>query len=83
MEKIKSCPFCGGEVLLVVSDDEGNLRDKGYEVEPWSGLTYQLSHDSKNNPECPIATHYEDGGIIGVWLYDNKEEAINSWNVRK
>lgn len=83
MEEIKPCPFCGGEVVVAISDGEGNLRDEEYEKDPWSGLAYQLSHNVSDNPECPVASHYEDGGIIGVWIYDTKESAITAWNTRK
>lgn len=82
MEKLKPCPFCGGKVKLFISDDEGNLRNKEYEVDAWSGLSYQLSHHIGTNPDCPIASHDEDGGIIGIWLYESKEEAIKAWNKR-
>lgn len=68
MTEIKLCPFCGGRVGIMVSDDEGNLRDEEYEKNPWSGLSYQLSHNAYDNPNCPIASHKEDGGIVGVWL---------------
>ena len=37
-EELKPCPFCGGKAQLVISDDEGNLRDEEYEKNPRSGL---------------------------------------------
>lgn len=78
MNKLNPCPFCGGEVKIGISDDEGNLRDIEYEQEPWSGLSYNLIHEYRNNPECPIA-HFEDEQL-GTLLYDTKEEALKTWN---
>ena len=28
MAELKPCPFCGGEVSLVLCDDEGNLHGR-------------------------------------------------------
>lgn len=83
MEELKSCPFCGGEVLIVVCDDEGNIHNWDYEDDPWSGLSYCLWHSEIEDPtgNCPIAK-YEEEGKIGIWLYDTREEAIEAWNRR-
>ncbi len=33
--KLKPCSFCGGEVVIQIRDDEGNLHnEKGYEENP-------------------------------------------------
>lgn len=79
--KLKPCPFCGGEVTLQVTDDEGNHRDEDYMNDPWSGLSFALYHDYDDNEECPIATHY--GEILGTVLYDSEEEVIKAWNNRQ
>ena len=81
--KLKSCPFCGSKIRIVVCDDEGNTHDDNYVNDPWSGLGYQLYHDitDDSNNQCPIARH-EGEGIMGVWIYDSKEEAIEAWNRR-
>lgn len=80
---LKPCPFCGGRVNVVVSDDEGNDRCDNYERDPWSGLSYKLNHTYEENEDCPVATHSrEEGGSLGVYLYDNREEAVRAWNTR-
>lgn len=77
---IKPCPFCGGKVEIQIRDAEGNLRDEEYEKDPWSGLIYSIGHYTGDNPNCPIATYKED--IVGVYLYESKNEAIEAWNRR-
>lgn len=44
---------------------------------------YQLYHDIDDAPdeECPIARHRGEG-IMGVWIYDSREEAAEAWNRR-
>ena len=81
LDKLKPCPFCGEKVSLGISDDEGNKRDEEYEREPWSGLSFTLIHEYKNDIECPIATH--EDMIVGSLLYNDKEEAIRVWNSRR
>lgn len=80
MEKLKSCPFCGENINLGISDDEGNMRDEEYESEPWSGLTFTLIHEYQDGVGCPIATHH--GEILGCRLYESREEATQAWNKR-
>ena len=76
-EKLKPCPFCGGEVSVVVLDEEGNVRDEEYERDPYSGLSYAVSHDDPNGA-CPIAT-YDDPL---PWLYDSRDSVAHVWNRR-
>ena len=86
--KLKPCPFCGGKVHIVVTDDEGNRRGelgsksaKEYLKDTWSGLAFCLMHveaDCKTG-FCPLAN---DDQIIGDQLYDTKEGAIEAWNTR-
>lgn len=80
--KLKPCPFCGGKATIIVSDSEGNDRNAVYENDPWSGLSFKIKHDHENNKGCPIANYEEDGGSMGVYLYDDREEAITAWNTR-
>ncbi|MEK5479918.1 hypothetical protein NYE70_23770 [Paenibacillus sp. FSL R5-0407] len=82
-KKLKPCPFCGGEVKIIVSDAEGNMRDEEYEKDPWSGLSYKLQHDHEENDGCPIATYEDDGIGLGVYLYDSRDEASTAWNKRQ
>ena len=76
MSELK-CPFCGGEISIVVCDDEGNIHDEdGYEENPWSGLGYMPYHDETQDlGECPIARH-ESEGILGRWNYYSREEEL-------
>ena len=83
MAEMKPCPFCGGEVSLVLCDDEGNLHDEAYREHPYSGLGFMLHHAHEDNPECPIASYECDGGILGgVYIYDTEEQAVEAWNRR-
>lgn len=83
MDKLKPCPFCGGEVSLVLCDDEGNLHDEAYREHPYSGLGFMLHHAHEENLGCPIASYECDGGILGgVYIYDTEEQAVEAWNRR-
>ena len=83
MAELKPCPFCGGEVSLVLCDDEGNLHDEAYREHPYSGLGFMLHHAHEENPGCPIARYECDGGILGgVYIYDTEEQATEAWNKR-
>lgn len=79
---LKPCPFCGGEAKLLVSDAEGNTHDAEYEHDPWSGLTFKIVHTHEENVKCPIAVYEVDGGSVGIYLYDSREEAAEYWNKR-
>lgn len=83
IKELKPCPFCNGEAQIVICDDEGNLRDEGYENDPWSGLSYQIIHVHEDNESCPIAKYEIDGASMGVYLYESRDEAIQTWNLRK
>ena len=77
-EKLKPCPFCGGEARLVVCDSEGNAHDESYEADPYSGLSYAIVHGSDDCcGECPVST-----SDLLPWLYETREEATAAWNRR-
>lgn len=76
MTKFKPCPWCGRTPMIVLTDELGapykpNPRPAGY----------SLFHISQGEDDrCPIAT--EAWLALGVWLYDNEEEAAEAWNAR-
>lgn len=41
-EKLRPCPFCGGEARLQLTDDEGNFKDESYLKNPYSGVGYAI-----------------------------------------
>lgn len=79
-ERLKPCPFCGGEAEISIHDDEGNFKNESYEFDPWSGLTFAIKHTEGDNPNCIIATY--EGENFGTLLYTTKEELIEAWNRR-
>lgn len=80
-EKLRPCPFCGGEARLQLTDDEGNFKDESYLEDPYSGVGYVIMHDTNNSTsDCPIAT--DSDSSQGSYIYDSKQEAIDAWNKR-
>jgi len=80
-EKLRPCPFCGGEARIQVTDDEGNLKSDSYLESPYSGVGYVIVHDISNSTDCcPIATNSAE--IQGRYIYTSKQEAIDAWNKR-
>lgn len=79
-EPLSPCPFCGERIDIRIHDSEGNLRDKNYMSDPWSGLSFTPKHEYTKNNNCPIATHEEE--ILGCRLYETIEELSRVWNKR-
>ena len=77
---INPCPFCGKKFFIDIRDDEGNLRNKEYEHDPWSGLSFSVRHTKDKNKNCPIA-HHEDEQI-GTILFESRNELIEVMNKR-
>ena len=75
------CPFCNGWARILVVDDNNVIHyEADYELNPDNGLGYALAHDETmtKGKDCPIAT--DKGAILGVNIYDNREEATGIWN---
>jgi hypothetical protein len=81
MTDLKPCPFCGIMPRLVITDDEGNLRNESYESDPFSGIAYSVAHNGPDVEEasCPAIT---DDNDAGPWIFEKKKEAIKAWNKR-
>ena len=73
-EKLRPCPFCGGEVSLVLCDDEGNLHDESYKAHPYSGLGFMLCHTHEENPDCPIAKMNVMAGFWAVCIFTTRKK---------
>ena len=83
IKELKHCPFCGMEVSVLKTDDEGNLRSEDYFDAPYSGVAYHITHPYNNNTpsgHCPIATHEDE--FIGCTDYYDIQELIAEWNKR-
>lgn len=39
-EKLRPCPFCGGEAKLQLTDDEGNFKDESYLEDPCTWVNF-------------------------------------------
>lgn len=80
-EKLRPCPFCGGEAKIQLTDSEGNGKSESYLENPYSGVGYVIVHDLSNLGDyCPIATDYDV--VQGGNIYASKEAAIKAWNGR-
>jgi hypothetical protein len=78
--KLKPCPWCGRNISMIVTNDEGNHKPDDYADDPWAGLGFVLSHECNDKLYCPIATH--EGEDLGAIIYDTAEEAAAIWNTR-
>ena len=81
MEELKPCPFCGQEVEIVRTDSEGNFHPEEYFDNPWSGVSYHITHDYRKVGDCPISTQEDD--FVGCIVYQSEEELIENWNFRQ
>ena len=78
---LDTCPFCGKRVEIAIRDDEGNPRDLDYLQDPWSGLSFSISH--RENKDCILNADPSDWEYVGHMLYDNLAELVDAWNTRK
>ena len=84
-ERLLPCPFCGVVPQILICDDEGNVHEEdGYMDDPWSGLTFAISHHCRQDGavDCPIATFNLDDEILGTRLYYSIDELVETWNSR-
>lgn len=82
MPKIKPipCGVCGELPVIVLTDDEGNVQAEWYLDNPYSGVSYSITHPIDYMKNCPLATHHDNDGFIGRDQYLTKEDAIKAWN---
>lgn len=69
MEKLKPCPFCGGEAT--VADDSGR-----------HGEMFSVWHQCPNDGGRFNRYGSVDALIIDTGWYDTREQAIEAWNRR-
>ena len=74
---LKKCPFCGDYPQILICDEEGNVHDKEYVNDPYSGLMFALTHTNHN---CPISV--EEYEILGSVIYESLDELEACWNKR-
>lgn len=81
-EKMKPCPFCGGEASVVILDEYGRLMGDSYcfDADPLLGISFVYYHPIHKSPDCIIARDYGDPD--GLQLFETKEACINAWNTR-
>ena len=78
---LDTCPFCGKSVEIAIRDYEGNPRDLYYLQDPWSGLSFSISH--RENKDCILNANPSDWEYVGHKLYYNIDELVDAWNTRK
>lgn len=81
-EKLLPCPLCGENVFIKIFDEEGNIRDEDYLDDPWSGLTFGISHpykDISSDDDC-VLMHWEEEHIGN--LYYDLNGLVEKWNTR-
>ena len=78
---LDTCPFCGKRVEIAIRDAEGNPRDLDYLQDPWSGLSFSISH--RENKDCILNADPSDWEYVGHKLYDTAHELVDAWNTRK
>lgn len=90
-DRFLKCPFCGELPLIIITDDEGNVKTNWnykpaeilkYEKKPWSGLYYQLIHPSS---ECIIGEKDWNDIMSGYYHFRNAyastiKELVDEWN---
>ena len=78
-EKLRPCPFCGGEAKLQLTDDEGNFKDESYLENPYSGVGYVIMHDTSNSTDgCPIAT--DSDSSQGIYIKGSSDKCLERKN---
>ena len=80
--KFLPCPFCGRVPTLLITDDEGNIKDNymDYLDDQWSGLSFQISHEITDENDCPVASH--EDMEVGCLMYETPKRAVKTWNRR-
>ena len=68
------CPYCNKPMQIVITDNDGALRDEEYAKNPNNGIAYAITHPREDSPDCIIATEMKES-YYGEYLYDTPEEA--------
>lgn len=78
------CPFCGGEVHLVLTDTFGNhyTAEEAKELNRETGWGYVHEEKDVEGTFCPIATFDDCNMTLGVNMFKTKSMAIKIWNHR-
>lgn len=79
-KRLLPCPFCGKKFEIFVTDEEGNARDYDYLKDPWSGIGFDVYHES---PDCPIGFGYDTPMSGGYMSLEGLVEAMNKRNTQK
>jgi len=71
--RLLCCPFCGEAFSIGICDEEGNRKTEEYLDDPYSGLSFDIYHDSS---DCPIGLADEPvtGGFYDL---DKMVESMN------
>lgn len=80
--KLRRCPFCGGRAEVIACDLECIFVGGENDGVTSEGVHYGISHPSKDNASCVVATTDRLFQVVGGWLFDTPEEAAAAWNQR-
>ena len=78
--RLEPCPFCGQSVEIGICDDEGNPHDREYLDDPWSGLSFGITH--MKDEECLLNCRGDDDEFVGSRLFKSLDDLVRAWNHR-
>ena len=76
MNKLKNCPFCGGEAAYIITNKISDVTGMGF------GLRIQCKKCNLSHPktETLIININEDGSVR--YIKDGRTDLANKWNTR-